>query len=208
MVLNLLKSLFPKGSPWNILGEFGKVINGISESINRVYNYAILTLNESVTLTTTDLIQNFFDAFGLENNPSLSLSEKRQLLNSYYVGTGGQSKIFIQNQIQKVFPQITLEEYSLNVNSMVGLGMTGQMETESYPGWVPILYKDGTFPNFLYKVIGTVSGVQEYLILQDLLRRYAPLTHEPIFIDIDFLYISGMVGVGQTGIMEVGREGV
>jgi hypothetical protein len=50
--------------------------------------------------------------------------------------------------------------------------------------------------------------VQEYLILQDLLRRYAPLTHLPIFIDIDFLYISGMVGVGQTGIMEVGREGV
>jgi hypothetical protein len=208
MVLNLLKSLFPKGSPWNILGEFGKVINGISESINRVYNYAILTLNESVTLTTTDLIQNFFDAFGLENDPSLSLSGKRELLNSYYIGTGGQSKIYIQNQIQKIFPQITLEEYSLNVNSMVGLGMTGQMETESYPGWVPILYKDGTFPNFLYKVIGTVSGVQEYLILQDLLRRYAPLTHLPIFIDIDFLYISGMVGVGQTGIMEVGREGV
>ena len=208
MVLNLLKSLFPKGSPWNILGEFGKVINGISESINRVYNYAILTLNESVTLTTTDLIQNFFDAFGLENDPSLSLSEKRQLLNSYYIGAGGQSKIFIQNQIQKVFPQITLEEYSLNINSMVGLGMTGQMETESYPGWVPILYKDGTFPNFLYKVIGTVSGVQEYLILQDLLKRYAPLTHLPIYINIDFLYISGMVGVGQTGIMEVGREGV
>ena len=208
MVLNLLKSLFPKGSPWNILGEFGKVINGISESINRVYNYAILTLNESVTLTTTDLIQNFFDAFGLQNGPTLSLPEKRQLLNSYYTGTGGQSKIYIQNQIQKVFPQITLEEYSLNVNSMVGLGMAGQMETESYPGWVPILYKDGTFPNFLYKVIGTVSGVQEYLILQDLLRRYAPLTHLPIYINIDFLYISGMVGVGQTGIMEVGREGV
>ena len=59
MVLNLLKSLFPKGSPWNILGEFGKVISGISESINRVYNYAILTLNESVTLTTSDLLQNF-----------------------------------------------------------------------------------------------------------------------------------------------------
>jgi hypothetical protein len=61
---------------------------------------------------------------------------------------------------------------------------------------------------YLYKVIGTVSGVQEYLILQDLIKRYAPLTHLPIYINIDFLYISGMVGVGQTGIMEVGREGV
>jgi hypothetical protein len=208
MVLNLLKSLFPKGSPWNILGEFGKVINGISESINRVYNYAILTLNESVTLTTTDLIQNFFDAFGLENDPSLSLSGKRKLLNSYYVGTGGQSKIYIQNQIQKVFPNITLEEYSINTSSMVGLGMTGQLQTESYPSWVPLVNQDGTFPMYLYKVIGTVSSVKQYLILQDLLKRYAPLTHQPIFIDIDFLYISGMVGVGQTGIMEVGREGV
>jgi hypothetical protein len=208
MVLNLLKSLFPNGSPWNILGEFGKIISGISESINRVYNYGILTLNESVTLTTTDLIQNYFDAFGLENDPTLILSEKRQLLNSYYIGTGGQSKIYIQNQIQKVFPQITLEEYSINIDSMVGLGMTGQMQTESYPGWVPIINQDGNFPMYLYKVIGTVSSVKQYLILQDLLKRYAPLTHQPIFIDIDFLYISGMVGVGQTGIMEVGREGV
>jgi uncharacterized protein YmfQ (DUF2313 family) len=208
MVINLLKSLFPKGSPWNILGEFGKVISGISESINRVYQYGILTLNESVTLTTTDLIQNFFDAFGLENDPTLTLSEKRQLLNSYYIGTGGQSKVYIENQIQKVFPQITLEEYSINADSMVGLGMTGQMQTESYLGWVPIINQDGTFPMYLYKVIGIVSSVKQYLILQDLLKRYAPLTHQPIFINIDFLYISGMVGVGQTGIMEVGREGV
>jgi hypothetical protein len=49
MVLNLLKSLFPKGSPWNILGEFGKVISGISESINRVYQYGILTLFPEVS---------------------------------------------------------------------------------------------------------------------------------------------------------------
>jgi hypothetical protein len=61
---------------------------------------------------------------------------------------------------------------------------------------------------YLYKVIGTVSSVKEYLILQDLLKRYAPLTHQPIFVNIQFFYISGMVGVGQTGIMEVGREGV
>lgn len=208
MVLNLLKSLFPKGSPWNILGEFGKLINGIATSVNRVYEYAYSTLQESSTLTTTDLIQNYFDAFGLENDPSLTISEKRNLLNSYYVGTGGQSKSYIQTQIQKVFPSITLEEYSLNPSSMIGLGMVGQLQTENYPLWVPLINRDGSFPMYLYKVIGTVSSVKEYLILQDLLKRYAPLTHQPIFVNIQFNYISGMVGVGQTGIMEVGREGV
>lgn len=208
MVLNLLKSLFPKGSSWNILGEFGKLINGIATSINRVYEYGYFTLQESSTLTTTDLIQNYFDAFGLENDPSLTINEKRKLLNSYYVGTGGQSKSYIQNQIQKVFPSITLEEYSLNPSSMIGLGMVGQLQTESYPSWIPLINQDGTFPMYLYKVIGTVSSVKEYLILQDLLKRYAPLTHQPIFVNIQFNYISGMVGVGQTGIMEVGRLGV
>jgi len=208
MVLNLIKSLFPKGSPWNILGEFKKLINGISISINRVYEYSYSTLQESSTLTTTDLIQNYFDAFGLENDPSLAISEKRKLLNSYYVGTGGQSKSYIQTQIQKVFPSITLEEYSLNPSSMIGLGMVGQLQTENYPSWVPLINRDGSFPMYLYKVIGTVSSVKEYLILQDLLKRYAPLTHQPIFVNIQFNYISGMVGVGQTGIMEVGREGV
>jgi hypothetical protein len=208
MVLNFFKSLFPKGSPWNILGEFGKLINGISQSINRVYQYGILTLNESVTLTTEDLIQNFFDAFGLENDPSLTISEKRQLLNSYYIGTGGQSKVYIENQIQKVFPEITIQEYIINIESMVGLGMTGKMQTENYLGWIPIINRDGTFPMYLYKVSGTVSNVKQFLILQDLLKRYAPLTHQPIYIDIDFLYISAMVGVGQVGNMEIGREGI
>ena len=208
MVLNLLKSLFPKGSSWNILGEFGKLINGIATSINRVYEYGYFTLQESNTLTTTDLIQNYFDAFGIENDTNLTINEKRKLLNSYYVGTGGQSKSYIQNQIQKVFPSITLEEYSLNPSSMIGLGMVGQLQTESYPSWIPLINQDGTFPMYLYKVIGTVSSVKEYLILQDLLKRYAPLTHQPIFVNIQFNYISGMVGVGQTGIMEVGREGV
>jgi len=208
MVLNLFKSLFPKGSTWNILGEFGKLINGIATSINRVYEYGYFTLDESNTLTTTDLIQNYFDAFGLENDLSLTINEKRNLLNSYYIGTGGQSKSYIQTQIQKVFPSITLEEYSLNPSSMIGLGMVGQLQTESYPSWIPLINQDGTFPMYLYKVIGTVSSVKEYLILQDLLKRYAPLTHQPIFVNIQFNYISGMVGVGQSGIMEVGREGV
>ena len=208
MVLNLFKSLFPKGSPWNILGEFGKLISGIATSINRVYEYGYSTLQESSTLTATELIQNYFDAFGLENDPSLTINEKRNLLNSYYIGTGGQSKSYIQTQIQKVFPSITLEEYSLNPMSMIGIGMVGQLQTENYPSWIPLINRDGTFPMYLYKVIGTVSSVKEYLILQDLLKRYAPLTHQPIFINIQFNYISGMVGVGQTGIMEVGREGV
>ena len=208
MVLNLLKSLFPKGSSWNILGEFGKLINGIAISINRVYEYGYFTLQESNTLTTTDLIQNYFDAFGLENDSNLTINEKRNLLNSYYIGTGGQSKSYIQTQIQKVFPSITLEEYSLNVSSMIGLGMVGQLQTEYYPSWIPLINQDGSFPMYFYKVLGTVSSVKEYLILQDLLKRYAPLTHQPIFVNIQFNYISGMVGVGQTGIMEVGREGV
>ena len=208
MVLNLLKSLFPKGSPWNILGEFGKLINGIATSINRVYEYGYFTLQESNTLTTTDLIQNYFDAFGLQNDSSLTINEKRNLLNSYYIGTGGQSKSYIQTQIQKVFPSITLEEYSLNPSSMIGFGKVGKLQTENYPSWIPLVNQDGTFPMYLYKVIGTVSSVKEYLILQDLLKRYAPLTHQPIYVNIQFNYISGMVGVGQTGIMEVGREGV
>ena len=208
MVLNLLKSLFPKGSTWNILGEFGKLINGIATSINRVYEYGYFTLQESNTLTATDLIQNYFDAFGLENDPNLTINEKRNLLNSYYIGTGGQSKSYIQTQIQKVFPSITLEEYSLNASGMVGLGETGQLQTQNYPSWIPLINQDGSFPMYFYKILGTVSSVKEYLILQDLLKRYAPLTHQPIFVNIQFNYISGMVGVGQTGIMEVGREGV
>lgn len=206
MVINLLKSLFPKGSPWNLLGEFGKLINGIGTSINRVYTYAQETLAESNPSTTTDLIQNWFDALGIKNEPNLSLDEKRRILNTNYIGTGGQSKEYIQNQIQKVFPNIIIEEYIFPVLSMVGYGVTGLMQVSNYPSWIPVQYKDNSYPVYLYKVTGTVSNVTQYLILQDLIKRYAPLTHIPVYVNINFFSNTGMVGVGQTGISEVGRN--
>lgn len=206
MVINLLKSLFPKGSPWNLLGEFGKLITGIGTSINRVFLYANETLAESNPSTTTDLLQNWFDALGLKNEPNLSLEEKRRILNTNYIGTGGQSKEYIQNQIQKVFPSITIEEYVFPVLSMVGYGVTGLLQVSSYPSWIPLQYQDGSYPVFLYKVSGTVSNVTQYLILQDLIKRYAPLTHIPVYVNINFYSNTGMVGVGQVGISEVGRN--
>jgi uncharacterized protein YmfQ (DUF2313 family) len=206
MVINLLKSLFPKGSPWNLLGEFGKLITGIGTSINRVFLYANETLAESNPSTTTDLLQNWFDSLGLKNEPNLSLVEKRRILNTNYIGTGGQSKEYIQTQIQKVFPDITIEEYVFPVNSMTGYEVSGVLQVSNYPSWIPIQYQDGSYPVFLYKVSGTVDNVTQYLILQDLIKRYAPLTHIPVYVNINFYSNTGMVGVGQVGISEVGRN--
>lgn len=206
MVINLLKSLFPKGSPWNLLGEFGKLITGIGTSINRVFLYANETLAESNPSTTTELLQNWFDALGLKNELNLSLEEKRRILNTNYIGTGGQSREYIQTQIQKVFPNITIEEYVFPVSFMIGYGVSGVLQVSNYPSWIPIQYQDGSYPVFLYKVSGTVDNVTQYLILQDLIKRYAPLTHIPIYVNINFYNNSGMVGVGQVGISEVGRN--
>jgi len=206
VVINLLKSLFPKGSPWNLLGEFGKLITGIGTSINRVFLYANETLAESNPSTTTDLLQNWFEALGLKNELNLSIEEKRRILNANYIGTGGQSKEYIQTQIQKVFPNITIEEYVFPTLFMIGFGVSGVLQVSNYPSWIPIQYQDGSYPVFLYKVTGTVSNVTEYLILQDLIKRYAPLTHIPIYVNINFFNNSGMVGVGQVGISEVGRN--
>lgn len=206
MVINLLKSLFPKGSPWNLLGEFGKLITGIGTSINRVFLYANETLAESNPSTTTELLKNWFDALGLKNELNLSLEEKRRILNTNYIGTGGQSREYIQTQIQKVFPNITIEEYVFPVSFMIGYGVSGVLQVSNYPSWIPIQYQDGSYPVFLYKVSGTVDNVTQYLILQDLIKRYAPLTHIPIYVNINFYSNTGMVGVGQVGISEVGRN--
>jgi hypothetical protein len=189
-----------------LLGEFGKLITGIGTSINRVFLYANETLAESNPSTTTDLLQNWFDALGLKNELNLSLEEKRRIINTNYIGTGGQSKEYIQTQIQKVFPNITIEEYVFPINYMTGYGVTGLAQVSDYPSWIPLLYRDNTYPVFLYKVAGTVDNVTQYLILQDLIKRYAPLTHIPIYVNINFYSNTGMVGVGQVGISEVGRN--
>jgi uncharacterized protein YmfQ (DUF2313 family) len=206
VVINLLKSLFPKGSPWNLLGEFGKLITGIGTSINRVFLYANETLAESNPGTTTDLLQNWFDAFGLKNVANLTLSEKRKILNTYYIGTGGQSRDYLEMQVQKVFPNIYIEEFLLQPNSMTGLCKTGLAQVSNIPSWVPLIYQNNQYLIFLYKITGTVSNITQYLILQDLIKRYAPLTHQPIYVNINFYINTGMVGVGQVGISEVGRN--
>lgn len=206
MVLNLIKNLFPKGSPYTLLGNFGKLIKGISISIELLYQFAKNTLLEANPSNTTDLINEWFNTLNIKNIKELSISEKRSILNANYTGVGGQSRQYIESQIQKIFPNIQIKEFTFPVNFMVGIGMTGQMQVSSYPSWIPSIAQDGTYPVYYYQVTGKVANVTQYLILQDLLKRYAPLTHIPIYININFYSNTGMVGVGQTGISEVGRN--
>jgi len=206
MVVNLLKSLFPKGSPWNLLGDFGKIITGIGISINRVYEFAIQTIAESNTKTTIDLQNEWFNALGIKNDLALSITEKQGILNANYVGTGGQSREYIEKKIQEVFPNISIQEYLFPFTFMVGIGMVGQIQTTNYPSWIPLSAQDGSYPVYYFKVLGSVENVTQYLILQDLIKRYAPLTHIPVYINISFNIDSGVVGIGQTGISQVGRN--
>lgn len=205
MVVNLFKSLFPKGSPWNLLGEFGKLITGIGISIERVYSYARETLNESNPGKATELISNWYDALGIKEE-NIGIDTKRKLLSANYSGSGGQSRQYIESKIHEVFPNINILEFTIPLKFMVGLGVSGVMQVSDYPTWIPLIAKDGTYPVYYYQVTGTVSNVTEYLILQDLIKRYAPLTHIPVYVNINFYSNTGMVGVGQVGISETGRN--
>lgn len=205
MVVNLLKSLFPKGSPWNLLGEFGKLITGIGISIERVYLYARETLNESNPRKANEEIKNWYDALGIKEE-NIDIDTKRKLLSANYSGSGGQSRQYIESKIQEVLPNINILEFTIPLKFMVGLGVSGVVQVTDYPTWIPLVAKNGTYPVYYYQVTGKVSNVTEYLILQDLIKRYAPLTHIPVYVNINFYNNTGMVGVGQAGISETGRN--
>jgi hypothetical protein len=198
--------MFPGGHPWTFIKEFGAIIKGIGKSIGRAIQYVDQSKNEANPLMANDTLPDWYSALGIRYDETQTLVNRQRRASQVFTAIGGQSLDYVQSRVQVAFPDITLEEYKLPYTNMVGLGMVGQMQVTDYPGWIPAPSQDGTYPIYLYKVTGTVENVFQFLQLQDILVKIAPLRLEPVFVDINFEFELGVVGLGQVGAMQVGRN--
>jgi len=205
LIRKLFLSLFPLGHPWNFLGTFGGILRGLALSFFRAKSFAENSINESRPISAIDTLEQWYNALGISYDQTQTLLNRQGRASQVFTAIGGQSKAYIEEQIQKAFPNIRIEEFQINYGNMVGFGMVGQMQVATYPAWVPLGDQDGSYPVFLYKVTGSLENSLQFLQLQDILQKIAPRTHKPIFVDIAFLRDSGQVGIGQTGIMQVGK---
>lgn len=202
-----VRSSYPKGHPWTLHGVFGQINDALAKTLGRIKALAFGLVAESQPISATTTLESWYKAFNLLYDPGLTVAELQARVSQVYTSLGGQGLAYINEQVQRAFPDVTVEEYLVEAKLfMTGIGMTGQIKTASYQSWVPAAYQDGSYPVFLYRVTGTVDSVDDLRRLGDILQKIAPLTHEPIF-DSSVLDIplTAMSGLARMGLARAGR---
>jgi len=205
LISRLLVNLLPGGFAWRIFGDTKKVIQGIGTFFNRAKLYVEQGIAESRPISSVDELPNWFRALGLTYDPNQPLQSRQGRASQLFAAIGGQSKTYIEGIIQQAFPQITIEPFTIEYDSMAGRGMAGLMMATNYPSWVPLEYQDGTFPWYIFRVVGEVDGQTQFIQLQDIIARIAPARLLPVYQDIELFVDVMMAGVGEAGRGMAGR---
>lgn len=200
-----LKSLFP--SDWNLLGDLKAVIDALSLSFERLRAFLTTVQDESNPSTAVETLEEWHTQEGIVYDSTLSISKQQDIVNQSYSNAGGQSPDYLNGQLQKVFPDVQLQEVFIEPEFMAGFGMAGLMMASSYPSWVVPTPTDGSYPNFYFRVIGEVDYVSDLSRIQNLLDKIMPVPYEPVYaVTIRNLTPSAMAGLGMAGLMMAGRE--
>lgn len=199
------KSLFPPD--WHLLGDLKAVIEALSLSLERLREFLIAVLDESNPLSAVDTLEEWHTQEGIVYDSSQSITKQQEIVNQAYSNAGGQDPDYLNGQIQKVFPDVQLQEVFIAPEFQAGFGMAGLMMASSYPSWLVPTPTDGSYPNFYFRVIGEVDFVSDLTRIQNLLDKIMPVPYEPVYaVTIRNLTPSAMAGLGMAGLMMAGRE--
>ncbi len=205
IVTSTLKTLFPRGEAWRFPVKFRSVRDALSLQLDTVKVFLEEVITESNPGTAEDTLPEWYDQLNIRYDDTRSVRSLQERANQIYSAIGGQSKEYIEGQIQTAYPDAYIDEYNVPYTSMVGLGMVGLMQVGSYPVWYAG-DMDGEFPVYSYFVRGEVDDIQDLLNIQNLLSRIAPATHHPVYqVTIRNQTETAEVGLAMAGLAQVGR---
>lgn len=203
----VFKSLLPKGDPWKHPGYFKSLVEAVAQSFTTLRTFLKSVIAESNPSTANETIEEWFDMLGLYYDATQPLDNLRKRAKQAYTATGGSSKEYLEEQIQKAYPDVRVGEVFMPEAYVCGVAVTGLARTTDYPSWLPSPPTDGSTTSFYYLIRGTVETVQDLDDLTNLLQRIAPLTHTPVFlVEILQQQDSAQCGLAITGLAEVGKE--
>lgn len=202
------RSLLPTGPPWRLGGTFGGIIDAIALSLDRVQVFVDDVRRESNPGSAEETLQQWYAQLGINYDDTQTLSKRQKRARSAYTAIGGQSKDYLEELIQRVYPGVFLDEVQIENDNQVGVGVAGLMVAGSYPSWVPEgELDDGEWHVMYYQVRGEIETIKDLTGLNDLLDRIAPANLEPVY-NVDVLSITdtAQAGVGVSGLMRSGKE--
>ncbi len=206
LMKRVLRRLFPPGHAWTLTGAVGDLVDALAESFARIRTFFRGILTEALPGTADDTLPEWFETLGLKYDPTQTLADRQARADQAYTSLGGQSKDYLDAQIQRAYPDVYLVEIDFKIENMVGIGMAGHMQTQSYPSWLVPPPTDGSWPVHHYQVVGEVDDAIDLVGLRNLLERIAPLTHEPVFqVTIRNQTATSEAGLAMAGFAQVGR---
>ena len=191
--------------PFKICCDFRAIIDALALSLNRVKTFLFNITIEADPATSIELQEEWHLNEGLVYDPLLTLSEKQRQVNQSFASAGGQDSVYLESEINKIFPNVMLQTATISPNKMAGFGMAGLMMASNYPSWVTGVTPPD-YPTYFYRVIGTIDLVSDLIRLENVLDRIMPLAFEPVFaVTINNLTPTAEAGLGMSGLMMAGR---
>jgi hypothetical protein len=172
-----LQRLLPPGLAWIPSGTFTALVEALGVSMARVRDYLQAIVTESIPATAVGTLPDWHVTYGLRWDPAQAVVNKQMRVAAAHSSIGGQSLEYLDSQVKKEFPGVTIHE----------------------------LPEGGPW-GMTYEVVGSVYTVSDATRLQGMIDRIGPLHLQPT-IDVRILSneVSAVTGMAITGRARTGR---
>lgn len=197
-----LRLLLPRGRPWLLPGDGGKLAEGIGTTLERPRTAARAAIAEARPGTALLMLPEWCDALGIKYDVTLPVADLQARLAAQDTALSDLTLNEINEQIHRELPNISVIEITIPAESSIaGEAECGAEECGSEV--------TGTEINpYQYMLYGTLKDEAEEARLIAIVQRFLPLHLTPQY-TITLLSASGTTeaGLDVCGIAECGNDG-
>lgn len=187
VVLDAMTSLWTRGR----LKVNDAVVGAVADAVEDLKTAGRTVITESWPGTAVDTLPQWHDTLGVAYDPTRAVADQQTTLAAMMTARGGVAILKFQNQIQKEFPLVTVEE--IEITARRGLARYG---VSRYG------VGSGVISNESYRLSGTIPNASSINRLTAIVRRYGPAHMIPTS---DLAYETADV-VNRRGLGIMGRS--
>ena len=192
-----LRSLFPKGSAWRLLGNLGLLVEGIGDSLERARTFLRGALAEARPGSSVVLLPEWHAALGHAYDATQPVDYLQRTLKAIHTSRGGVGLNDLNAQIHKELTDVNITEIAYNgPSALCGEAECGLDECNS------LLPGSDANPT-AYFITGTVQNDQEEARVASVIGHFAPLHLQPMSLLVNISENGNdECGSGKAGIAE------
>jgi hypothetical protein len=188
---NTLRSLFPRGSAWRLLGNIGAVVDGLGDSLERAHAFIRGILAELRPGSAVSTLPEWHTALGRRYDATMTVAFMQRMLAAVLTARGGVTLQDLNGQMHKELTAVNFSEIAYGgMSSIAYESECGADECNS------IIAGTDANPGF-YLVSGTVQDNNEAARVISVIGHYAPLHLMPT---------SSLIILSDTGTTESGLD--